>query len=47
MTMEDLSAKFNGLSAELLNQKRQREMQEMIFSCEKLSARDFMVKLAV
>ena len=47
MTIEDLSAKFNGLSADLLDEKRQKEIQETIFSCEKLSAGDFMTKLVV
>ena len=47
MTIEDLSAKFNGLSADLRDEKRQKEIQETIFSCETLSAGDFMTKLVV
>jgi len=42
MTMEDLEAKFNGLSAELLNSDRQDRIKEMIFACEHLKARKFM-----
>lgn len=47
MTMEDLTAKFNALSDGLLSAKRQKEVQEAIFACEKLSARKLMAKLVV
>ncbi len=47
MTMEDLEAKFNGLSANLLSPAKQNEIKEMVFSCENLSARRFMSRLAV
>jgi 2-methylcitrate dehydratase len=47
MTMEDLDNKFNALSTELLSAKRQREIKEMIFDCNKLSAKDFISKLAL
>jgi 2-methylcitrate dehydratase len=47
MTIEDLDNKFNALSTELLSAKRQREIKEMIFDCNKLSAKDFMSKLAL
>jgi len=47
MTMEDLTAKFNALSDGLLSAKRQKEVQETIFACEKLSARKLMAKLVV
>jgi len=42
MTMEDLEAKFNGLSAKLLNGERQKKMKETIFSCDKMKAKAFM-----
>ncbi len=47
MTLEDLENKFNALSAELLSAERQKEIKDMIFDCEKLSAREFMNKLIV
>jgi len=47
MTMDDLSAKFNSLSAPLLSEKRQKEMVDMIFNCGKLSTKDFMKNLTV
>jgi len=47
MTMEDLEAKFNGLSAGLLSPQRQKRMAEMIFACEKTHAGDFMHALIV
>ena len=43
--MEDLEAKFNALSDSLLNSVRQKEVRDVIFSCEKMAARDFMAKL--
>ncbi|MEW5994213.1 MAG: MmgE/PrpD family protein [Candidatus Zixiibacteriota bacterium] len=45
MTMDDLVAKFNSLSAGLLKEKRQREVKDVIFACEKTSARDLMKEL--
>jgi 2-methylcitrate dehydratase len=42
MTMEDLDAKFNSLSAGLLNKKRQKEVKDAIFACESMSAVTFM-----
>jgi len=42
MTMDDLTAKFNGLSASLLSTNRQKKIKEIIFDCEKLSAPEFM-----
>jgi 2-methylcitrate dehydratase len=45
MTMADLEAKFNSLSAGLLDGKRQAAMKEAIFSCERLSAAEFMAGL--
>ncbi len=42
MTMEDLEAKFNGLSAALLKPERQKKMKEMVFACEKMDCRSFM-----
>ena len=47
MTMEDLENKFNSLSADRLTPDRQQELKEAIFSCETLSARDFMKLLIV
>jgi 2-methylcitrate dehydratase len=42
MTEEDLDAKFNALSGKLLDGKRQAAMKAHIFSCENVSAREFM-----
>ncbi|MCH7769880.1 MAG: MmgE/PrpD family protein [Bacteroidetes bacterium] len=47
MTMEDLENKFNSLSAKLLTDRRQKEIKEMIFSCENMTIKDFMNKLIV
>ncbi len=47
MTMEDLTAKFNGLAAGLLDEQRQEEVKETIFNCETMSCKDFMGKLVV
>ncbi len=45
MTMEDLENKFNALSEGLLIPRRQKEVKELIFRCEQLTAREFMTKL--
>jgi 2-methylcitrate dehydratase len=47
MTMDDLEAKFNGLSASLLLSERQEEVKEGIFTCEKMTAGEFMKMLVV
>lgn len=47
MTMDDLEAKFNALSSELLTAERQAEIKEMIFNCENMTAREFMKALVV
>ena len=47
MNMEDLQNKFNALSAELLSKDQQDEIENMIFECEKLSAKEFMKELVV
>ena len=47
MTEDDLKAKFNALSAELLNADRKEKIRKMIFSCENMSARAFMKELVV
>jgi 2-methylcitrate dehydratase len=47
MTMEDLETKFNALSSALLKPDRQKKIREMIFSCERMKARDLMRELAV
>ncbi len=45
MSMEDLENKFNALSTKLLTPDAQTARRDLIFSCEKLSARDFMKSL--
>ncbi len=45
MTQEDLDAKFGGLCEGRLSEKRQQEVKEAIFSCEKMSCRDLMASL--
>lgn len=47
MSTDDLTAKFNALSTELLSDNRQKEIQEVIFNCEKMSARQLMSMLVV
>lgn len=47
MTMEDLENKFNALSEKILSKKRQQEIKNMIFDCDKLNARHFMNMLAL
>jgi 2-methylcitrate dehydratase len=47
MTMDDLENKFNSLSCDLLDPNRQKEIKDMIFSCENMNIRDFMAKLVV
>jgi hypothetical protein len=42
MTMQDLEIKFNSLSDSLLSESRQKEVKDVIFSCEKMSARELM-----
>lgn len=47
MTEDDLKAKFNALSADLLKPDRQETIRKAIFSCENMSARAFMKELVV
>jgi 2-methylcitrate dehydratase len=47
MSMVDLENKFNGLTTGLLPAEKQKMIKEMVFSCEKVKARDFMSLLAV
>lgn len=47
MTLEDLQSKFNGLSADLLSPERQKRVQEMIFTCERMHADEFMRGLVI
>ena len=47
MTMEDLDNKFNSLSGKILSSSKQKEVKEAIFSCEKLSAQEFMKTLII
>ena len=47
MTMPDLEAKFNALSADLLPPARQADVKEAIFTCERMTAGKFMTGLVV
>ncbi|MGE5430889.1 MAG: MmgE/PrpD family protein [Syntrophomonadaceae bacterium] len=47
MTMEDLENKFNALSSKLLSAERQKAVKETIFSCENMTAKEFMASLVV
>lgn len=47
MTMDDLENKFNALSSGLLSAAKQKEVKEMIFSCESRNAGEFMKMLSV
>jgi len=47
MTAEDLDAKFDALSAKLLNPDRRKRIKDVIFSCENLTAREFMAALKI
>lgn len=47
MTMEDLENKFNALSSNLFDTKRQNEIKDIIFNCEKYSTKEFMQALIV
>ena len=45
MTMEDLGNKFNSLASDKFNESELSELKELIFNCDKHSARDFMNQL--
>jgi len=47
MTMADLEAKFNALSADLLDAARQAKIRNMIFACDNLSVSEFMDSLVI
>jgi len=47
MTEEELQTKFNALADDLLNSERKNKLNKMIFTCEKMDARDFMKELIV
>jgi len=47
MSMDDLEAKFNGLSMGLLSEDRQKEIKEKTFTCETMMTADFMKLLVV
>ncbi len=47
MTEEDLNAKFDALSGSLLNPDRRKRIEDVIFSCENLTAREFMTALKI
>jgi 2-methylcitrate dehydratase len=47
MTMDDLDNKFKALSTALLDDNRQKEIKDVIFSCETMNINDFMAKLVV
>ena len=47
MTIEDLRTKFNALSSSLLDEKRQKEIEDTIFSCETMTVKDFMSSITL
>ena len=47
MSREDIRNKYLALSAPLLSPERQHEIEQMVFDCEKFTARDFMAALTV
>lgn len=47
MTMEDLRNKFSGLTASVLSVERQDATEKLVFSCENMSAREFMQAIKV
>jgi len=47
MTIEDLENKFNSLADSVLSADRLSQAKDLIFSCENVSAREFMSKLVV
>ena len=47
MTIDDIQAKFNALSSELLPPDRQEDVKNMIFTCESMPVRAFMAELMV
>jgi 2-methylcitrate dehydratase len=47
MTIEDLENKFNALSSALLSAEKQKEIKEIIFNCDPMSAKEFMNHLVV
>ncbi|MBN1755341.1 MmgE/PrpD family protein [bacterium] len=47
MTIEDLDNKFKALSEKLLGSDKQNQVKNMIFSCENISAQEFMAQLIV
>ena len=47
MSEEDLDTKFAGLAAGLLDESRQKAFKEAIFSCDSMSATEFMGKMVV
>ncbi|MBR9976137.1 MAG: MmgE/PrpD family protein [Bacteroidetes bacterium] len=47
MTMEDLENKFDALSDKLLSVDGKKEKRDIIFTCEKYGARDFMKSMIV
>jgi len=47
MTMQDLDDKFDALSSKLLSPESRKEKRDIIFTCEKFSARDFMKSMII
>lgn len=47
MTLNDLENKFNSLAKGVLSEARLAEVKDLIFDCDKVSAREFMTKLVV
>ena len=45
MTKEDLENKFNSLASDKFNDSQLLELKELIFNCDKHSAREFMERL--
>ncbi len=47
MTVDELENKFNALSSAFLTPKKQKEIKDLVFDCDKTSAKDFMNKLVL
>ncbi|MBE2279732.1 MAG: MmgE/PrpD family protein [Ignavibacteriaceae bacterium] len=47
MTQEDLDNKFEGLTKELFTAEKREEIKNLVFNCDKMSAREFMSGLTI
>lgn len=47
MTMEDLENKFSALASGLVSSEKQEQIKKMIFSCEEMTAAEFMQSLII